>query len=107
MANKGTNKIEKAGSFFQTSKMLNRAALRRINNKFSYVIEYYGSTVILLSIRLWMAEIFYSSASSQLLNMDNTIYLFEYVYFPQSSFSPVVMAYNVILFELLELFGDK
>ena len=69
-------------------------------NKFFQSLENLFSTILIFGIRLWMANIFFKSGKAKFINMDNTIYLFEYEY-GLPLISPVFAAYSSTFFELL------
>lgn len=73
-----------------------------INNKIFEKIESSFSSLLLLFVRLWMAKIFFVSGRNKLLNMDNTIYLFEYDYLASFEWIyPVIPAYTTTFAELI------
>ncbi len=85
-------------------KMISTKKITRLitksNNKFFNVIEDYFASILLLSCRLWMANIFFKSGRNKFANIDNAIYLFEYEY-DLPLISPVFAAYIGTFFELV------
>ena len=59
-----------------------------------------AAPLYLVLIRIWMAEIFFSSGLTKIRNFDNTILLFEFEY-QTPLLSPALAAYLATLFELV------
>jgi putative oxidoreductase len=73
--------------------------LKNCNDKIIATLEKYTAPILLLTIRLWMANIFFKSGLVKISNIDSTINLFEYEY-ALPIISPVIAAYSSIVFEL-------
>lgn len=70
------------------------------SNKIVEILEKYLSPILLLLMRLWIAEIFFKSGMVKFSNMSQTIILFEYEY-AVPIISPIVAAYMSVAFELI------
>jgi putative oxidoreductase len=76
------------------------SSLSKIYNNFFKKVEPLLSYFLLLTMRLWIANVFFKSGRNKFANMDSTIYLFEYEY-DLPLISPVIAAYCGTFFELL------
>lgn len=72
----------------------------RFYGKFFQILENILAPVLILSIRLWMANTFFKSGRTKFANIDSAIYLFEYDY-GLPLISPVFAAYTSTFFELV------
>ena len=81
----------------KTQKIYN--CVKKINDKAVFILEKYAAPILLLAIRLWMANIFFKSGLTKIANVDSTISLFEYEY-ALPLITPAIAAYLSIAFEL-------
>ena len=70
----------------------------RINNKLVESWSHILCPMVLLSVRLYMAYIFLISAKNKMVNMDQTVFLFEYEY-AIPFINHVFAAYSATFFE--------
>lgn len=73
--------------------------IKRFLCKIVVIMEKYFSPLLLLSIRLWMANIFFKSGQTKFSNMETTKLLFEYEY-ALPIISPTIAAYLATFAEL-------
>ena len=73
--------------------------VKNFNDKAVFALEKYAAPILLLVIRLWIANIFFKSGLTKIANIDSTISLFEYEY-ALPIISPAIAAYLSIAFEL-------
>ena len=66
---------------------------------FTYYLETYGFSILLLFIRLWIAKIFWLSGLNKISDWPSTLYLFEYQY-KVPIIPPEIAAYIAAFFEL-------
>jgi putative oxidoreductase len=64
------------------------------------MLEKYFSPLLLLAMRLWIAEIFFKSGMTKFSNISQAILLFEYEY-AVPVISPVIATYMSVVFELI------
>jgi putative oxidoreductase len=73
-----------------------------------YFLENYLSSILLITIRIWIAAIFFNSGLTKISNIETTIMLFEYEY-DLPIISPIIAAYlataTEIGFSVLIAFG--
>jgi len=69
-------------------------------SKFPSFMEKYLSPLLLLAMRLWIANIFYKSGMTKFSNMDSAVSLFESEY-NLPYISPVIAAYSAVFFEIV------
>ncbi len=81
----------------KTQKIYN--CVKSLSDRIITVLEKYAAPILLLVIRLWMANIFFKSGLTKIANIDSTISLFEYEY-ALPIISPAIAAYLSIAFEL-------
>ncbi|MES2678036.1 MAG: DoxX family protein [Pseudomonadota bacterium] len=81
----------------KTQKIYN--CVKSLNDQIISALEKYAAPILLLIIRLWMANIFFKSGLTKIANIDSTISLFEYEY-ALPIISPAIAAYFSIAFEL-------
>jgi putative oxidoreductase len=81
----------------KTQKIYN--CVKNLNDKTVFILEKYAAPILLLAIRLWVANIFFKSGLTKIANIDSTVSLFEYEY-ALPIISPVLAAYLSIIFEL-------
>ena len=70
-----------------------------LHNKTFNLLETYFSAILLLAIRIWIANIFFKSGMTKLSNMESTILLFEYEY-ALPFISPFLAAYMAMFAEI-------
>lgn len=73
--------------------------VKKFNDQSIVILEKYAAPILLLVIRLWMANIFFKSGLTKIANIDATISLFEYEY-ALPLIPPAIAAYLSIAFEL-------
>ncbi|MDA0902406.1 MAG: DoxX family protein [Proteobacteria bacterium] len=71
-----------------------------LGNKAVELLEKYASPLLLLAMRLWIANVFFKSGMAKFSNMSQTVILFEYEY-GVPLISPLVAAYMSVTFELI------
>ncbi|MFT6220194.1 MAG: putative oxidoreductase, partial [Rickettsiales bacterium] len=86
-----SNKCEKMQNLCKNIKIINDTSI--------IILEKYIAPLLLLVIRLWIANIFLKGGLTKISNIDTTILLFEYEY-ALPIISPIFAAYSAIIFEI-------
>ena len=70
------------------------------SNKIVELLKKYLSPLLLLAMRLWIANIFFKSGMTKFSNMQQAAFLFEYEY-AVPIIPPTIAAYMAVTFELI------